>query len=446
MLVSCALLLTQPLYAQLGMGGKPHASAALDVQSTNKAFYPPRLTTTQRNAIADPQPGALVFDTDKGGLYLYDGTNWMLLAFTTPENQLSNQVLSPGILDNFGFSIAIDGNYAVIGASGDDIGMGDDLGTAYIFIRSGSNWSQQATLFAGDATAQDYFGSSVAISGNTVVIGAPGDDSDKGSAYVFVRTNASWSQQTKLTVSAGLANHRFGTSVGISGNYAIVGAPGENKAYIFERVGTNWTAETPFSKPAGSSFGNAVAISGTYAIVGANTSSVGIYAQQGLAYIFERSASTAIWSQTTTLTANDGDHSDYFGSSVAISSSYAVVGASRDEGNNGPSDGSVYVFFKSGAGWSQEARLILPAGEGNGWDYFGSTVAISGQYIIVGAPSDGGGQGIGPGGAYIFFRSSTGWILKRKLIDNFPAYGVGLSGSNFMVGKSGKATFGSIDN
>jgi hypothetical protein len=92
LLFSCALLLTHPLRAQLGMGGKPHASAALDVQSTNKAFYPPRLTTTQRNNIADPQPGALVFDTDKGGLYLYDGTSWMVLAFTTPEFQFTNQV------------------------------------------------------------------------------------------------------------------------------------------------------------------------------------------------------------------------------------------------------------------------------------------------------------------------------------------------------------------
>ena len=231
MLVGCALLLTYPSRAQLGMGGKPHASAALDVQSTNKAFYPPRLTTTQRNNMADPQPGALVFDTDKGGLYLYDGTTWMILAFTTPEGQFTNQVNAGDGLsdDQFGQSVAISGDYAIIGAPGDDIGANANKGSAYIFKRSGTGWSQQAKLTTSEGDASDFFGYSVSIDGDHVVVGAYGDDiglnTNQGAAYLYERSGSSWPIVRKLTGVAG-ANAANGRSVDISGPNFIIGAPG----------------------------------------------------------------------------------------------------------------------------------------------------------------------------------------------------------------------------
>ena len=280
-------LLTLPTYAQIGMGGQPHPSAVLDLKSpdNNKGLLVPRLSTAQRNAIASPAVGLLVFDLDKGTLYLHDGQNWLPLAITSANNLAPiDRLASDGATgDNFGVSVAISGDYALVGATGDDIGANADQGSAYVFIRSGSSWIQQAKLTATDGAANDLFGVSVAISGDYALVGAYGDaigaNSQQGSAYVFVRSGSSWTQQAKLTAADGAAFDYFGISVAISGDYALVGAYlddiGANiqqgSAYVFKRTGTSWSPVRPVidNSPFNTQNGFGVGISnGTFIIGG----------------------------------------------------------------------------------------------------------------------------------------------------------------------------------
>ena len=280
-------LLTLPTYAQIGMGGQPHPSAVLDLKSpaNDKALYPPRLTTIQRKAIANPQPGAFLYDLDQSTFYLFDGANWLPLAFQNPANIMpTTRLASDGAtFDSFGNSVAISGDYALVGAYGDDIGANANQGSAYVFVRSGSSWTQQDKLTATDGAANDYFGNSVAISGDYALVGAYADDiganTAQGSAYVFFRSGSSWTQQQKLTAADGAANDNFGNSVAISGDYALVGAPyddiGANiqqgSAYVFKRTGTGWSPVRPVidNSPANTRNGNGVGISnGTFIIGG----------------------------------------------------------------------------------------------------------------------------------------------------------------------------------
>ena len=261
--------------------------------------------------------------------------------------------------DQFGYSVAVsgDGNTAVIGAYGDDDG-GTNAGSAYVFVRSGSSWTQQAKLTASDGAASDFFGRSVVISGdgNTAVIGADGDDDggiDSGSAYVFTRSGSSWTQQAKLTASDGASSYHFGRSVAVSGdgNTAVIGAigvdEGRGSAYVFVRSGSSWTQQAKLTASDGASedqFGWSVAVSGD-----GNTAVIGSYAdddggdRSGSAYVFSRSGSS--WTQQAKLTASDRAANDYFGWSVAVSGdgNTAVIGSYADDDRGGGS-GSAYIF------------------------------------------------------------------------------------------------------
>ena len=158
-----------------------------------------------------------------------------------------------------------------------------------MFVRSGTAWSQQAELTAADGAANDYFGTSVAISGSTVVVGAPSKNSSTGAAYVFVRSGTAWSQQAELTAADGASGDSFGTSVAISGTTAMVGAPSKDSstgaAYVFARSGTAWPQQaklTAADATAGDQFGYWVGISGPTAVVGAPNRNSGT----GAAYAF----------------------------------------------------------------------------------------------------------------------------------------------------------------
>src|SRR5262249_28291282 len=147
--------------------------------------------------------------------------------------------------DQFGAAVGISGETAVVGAPVDDTAAGPNAGSAYVFVRSGTGWSQQAKLTASDAAAGAIFGLSVAVTGDTVVVGASGDNMLAGSAYVFVRSGTSWSQQAKLTASDAATGDRFGDGVGISGDTVVVGASDAasdaGAAYVFVRRGTRWS-------------------------------------------------------------------------------------------------------------------------------------------------------------------------------------------------------------
>jgi len=224
-------------------------------------------------------------------------------------------------------------------------------------------------ITASDNAANDRFGNSVSISGDYAVVGAIFDDdngNDAGSAYVFKRTGTSWAEEAKLLPSDGAADDRFGVSVSIFGDYAVVGAwnhddngNGSGSAYVFKRTGTTWVEEAKLLASDGAAddaFGVKVSIFGDYAVVGAwkhDDNGNG----SGSAYVFKRTGTS--WAQEAKLLASDGAASDYFGISVFIFGDYAVVGAAFDN-DNGQWSGSAYVYngFTSPVGVESERAGI----------------------------------------------------------------------------------------
>ena len=303
--------------------------------------------------------------------------------------------------DTFGNSVAISGSTAVVGA----FYKNSQAGAAYVFVRSGTAWSQQAKLTASDGFSFDRFGYSVAISGPTVVVGAYGKNSETGAAYVFARSGTAWSQQAKLTASDAQSFDDFGYSVAICGSTVVVGAPAKHRftgaAYVFARSGTAWHQQAKLTASDGKrgSFGNSVAISGPTVVVGAESKNF----FTGAAYVFARSGTA--WRQQARLTASDPAQRSDFGYSVAISGPTVVVGANHLSGSG---TGAAYVFVRSATAWHQQAKLTAPGPATI--DYFGWSVAILGSTAVVGAP----GQ-TSPGAAYVFVLSGTAWSQQAKL-------------------------------
>jgi hypothetical protein len=308
--------------------------------------------------------------------------------------------------DNFGFSVSISGDYAIVGADSED-GAGTNRGAAYVFYRNHGgtdNWGEVTKLTASDAADDDYFGWSVSISGDHAIVGAKSEDGAgtwRGAAYVFSRNQGgtdNWGEVTKLTASDTADNDWFGYSVSISGDYAIVGADSEDgagtdrgAAYVFYRHqgGTdNWGEVTKLTASDAAdydNFGVSVSVSGDYAIVGADLED-GAGTARGAAYVFYRNhGGTDNWGEVTKLTASDTADTDLFGRSVSISGDYAIVGAYGENGA-GADRGAAYVFYRNHGGtdnWGEVTKLTASDTANNDW--FGFSVSISGDYAIVGA-------------------------------------------------------------
>lgn len=343
--------------------------------------------------------------------------------------------------DLFGRSISINGNYAIIGANYDD-DNGDDSGSVYIFHQSGTTWTEQAKLTASDGASGDQFGISVSIDGDYAVVGA-WNNSSSGSAYIFHRSGTTWTEQAKLTASDAYTNDQFGVAVSISGDYAVVGSwldddngTNSGSTYIFLRSGTTWTEQAKLTASDGASddyFGGSVSIKGEYAIIGSyedDDNGTG----SGSAYIFHRSGAT--WTEQQKLIASDGAEEDSFGGSVSIDGDYAVIGAHGDD-DNGDSSGSAYIFHRSGTIWTEQTKLIASDGANN--DVFGLSVSIDGDYTLVGAQWD-NDNGNNSGSAYIFHRNGTTWTELIKLIasdgNSYDLFGsqVSIDGDCIVVG------------
>ena len=323
--------------------------------------------------------------------------------------------------DYMGFSVSLSGETALVGAHRNDAGA-TETGAAYVFVRTGASWSQEAKLTASDAAANDWFGYSVSISGDTALVGARNDDDagyTSGSAYVFVRTGTTWSQEAKLTASDAAAGDEFGWSVSIDGDTALVGATDDDdsgnasgSAYVFVRTGTTWSQEAKLTAPDGAEndeFGWAVSVSGDTAIVGVRYDDDDGGAS-GSAHVFARTGTT--WSQEAKLTASDAAASDQFGISVSIDGDTALVGAYAEDNSNGTDAGSAYVFVRTGTTWSQEAKLT--SSDGASVDMLGMAVSVEGDTALVGAYGDDDG-GSYSGAAYVFTRSGTTWTQQEKL-------------------------------
>jgi hypothetical protein len=327
----------------------------------------------------------------------------------------------------FGYSVSISGDYAIIGSHCDD----STRGSAYVFKRSGSSWSQEAKLVASDGAMGDFFGYSVSINGEYIAIGACEDDSTRGSTYVFVRSGTSWLQEAKLVASDGVGGDYFGFSVSINGNYTIIGAyqddSARGSAYVFKRSGSSWSQEAKLVASDGSTedyFGCSVSIDSDSVIIGA----LGDDLTSGSAYVFKCSGSS--WSQEAKLVASDGSAEDYFSYSVSINGDYAIIGMPQDDSLRG----SVYVFMRSGTSWSEVAKLV--ASDGVSFDYFGGSVSICGDYVVIGALGD----NLVCGSAYVFMRSGTSWSEVAKLVasdgsmDDYFGYSVSVCGDYAIIG------------
>ncbi len=256
--------------------------------------------------------------------------------------------------DSLGWSIGLSGDTAVIGAPHDD-DKGENSGSAYIFTRTGNIWSQQAKLTASDGSEGDVFGISASLSGDTVVIGADLNEEkgfNAGAAYVFTRSGNTWSQQAKLTASDGAEGDIFGVRVALDGNTALISARRDDddtmgvdsgSAYIFTRTGSTWSQQAKLTAPDGTAddrFGRSVTLVGDTAVIGAMFQDEK-GKNSGSAYVFKRFGKK--WKLETQLTADDGAEGDVFGWYVSLSDNTAIISANRDD-DKGENSGSVYIF------------------------------------------------------------------------------------------------------
>jgi hypothetical protein len=377
--------------------------------------------------------------------------------------------------DYFGYSVAISGDTVVVGAWADD-DAGESSGSAYVFERNQDgpdHWGQVRKLAASDGAKDDQFGYSVAVSGDTVVVGAHENDLT-GSVYVFERNYDpihpgtpladNWGEVRKLTASDAMALDYFGWAVAISGDTVVVGAWGDDdaggwsgSAYVFARnydpgdpgtpLADNWGQVrklTASDAAAGDDFGLSVAISGDTVVVGADEDD-----DSGSAYVFERNydpgdPGTPLadnWGEVRKLTAGDAAADDHFGDSVAISGDTVVVGAWAND-DAGESSGSAYLFERNQGGpdgWGQVAKLT--ASDTVAGDEFSESVAISGNMVVIGVPED-DDAGNASGSAYVFARWGAAWVQQQKPTastagDHFGT-SVAVSGDAFIAGAPGR--------
>ncbi|MEQ8624908.1 MAG: T9SS type A sorting domain-containing protein [Vicingaceae bacterium] len=383
--------------------------------------------------------------------------------------------------DYFGYSVAISGDFAIVGAYAEDedtIG-GNTLssaGSAYIFKNIAGTWTEVQKLVASDRGARDYFGSSVAISGDVAIVGAFTEDedttggntfADAGAAYIFKNSAGTWTEVQKLVASDRGASDLFGNSVAISGSYAIVSAYTEDEdttggntlidagsAYIFKDSAGIWLEVQKLvasDRGVGDLFGQSVAISGDYAIVGAaqeddDTAGVNTLTSAGSAYIFKNNAGT--WSEVQKIVASDRGAGDAFGFSVAISGGVAVVGAPYEDHDTLGGDslnraGSAYIFKNNAGTWSEVQKIL--ASDRRAGDEFGWSVAISGDVAIIGAYKEdhdttGGGPLSSAGSAYLFKNNAGTWKEEQKLVasdrgaNDYFGYSVAISGDVAIIG------------
>jgi len=382
------------------------------------------------------------------------------LSLTVTANWTQRQKITStprGVGAQFGNAVAIGGNTMVVGARFDGT-TASQAGAAYVYVLGGNTWTQQAVLLAPDGAVADKFGYSVAISENTIVVGAYNDDSplsNAGSAYVFVRSGTVWTFQQKLTASDATADDQFGVSVAIVGETAFVGAnfsdqPSNSEAgavYRYTRTGTVW-AQVQKLIPAGGvilgdHFGESLAASGNKLAVGSPGADIPFTAA-GSVYVFV-DVGGGILAQQDKISIPTGANGDSFGFSVAIEGNTLVAGATQYTPIVAqPAYGAAYVYEFNGSSWISQGRLT--ASDGASVDRFGYSVAVSNNVVAVGAREDDTTAG-GPdaGSAYIFTRSGSVWTEQQKLAPTDPFNGdrfggsVALSFDNLIVGAAEKA-------
>ena len=336
--------------------------------------------------------------------------------------------------DILGVSVSISGSEVVVGAPGDDHAGGTNAGAVYIYRNTGGFWTQVQKLVASDAAAGDDFGTDVAIFRDRIIVGAPGDDvgiaTDRGSAYVFIKTGSTWAQEAKLSPPDGATGDAFGRSVSLrspSTTLVAVGAPLDDNTgpsgttggtdagsvYVYSFTGfpnSSWTFVEKIMASDGignDGFGTDVCIQSTTLLAGAPRVTTNLGLDAGAGYVFTSNASGTTWSQQVKLVASDGGLNHKLGSTVSLSGETAVLGAPY-EGPNPSSDvGAVYFFDRSAGIWSEGQKFRGPAIDSR----FGSAIDISGNTAVVGCP-----EYTFRRGTYFFFRREGGvWTYEATV-------------------------------
>lgn len=386
--------------------------------------------------------------------------------------------------DALGMSAAISGNTAAVAARF-EAGAANALansGAVYVFVRNGTTWTQQAYLRAPNADAQDLFGSSVAIHGDTLAVGATGEDGSvaikdplnndalsSGAVYTYKRTGSTWTFQQRIKAPNAQAFDLFGISVGLNENFLFVGASGESNStnsidtddngamgtgavYVFSEDSVGWNFHSYLKASTTDTadfFGESLAVSGNTLVVGATSD-----ANKGSCAVFVYDGSA--WDEEAVLTGSTTLLNDLFGTAVAVSGDTIVVGAPSEDSNvNGmvvdgnQEIGAAYVFTRSAGVWTEQA--VLKASNAGVGDEFGYAVAISGDLIAVGArleDSDGSGADNAlakdSGAVYLYRRNGTTWtqraLLKSSSVQEFGNFGrsVAMDGGMVLVGAMGE--------
>lgn len=352
--------------------------------------------------------------------------------------------------DVFGVHVAIDGDTIVIGASSDD-DLASNAGAAYVFERGPSGWFESIQLFASDGTAVDLFGDALDISGNTIAVSAIAEDGatvDTGAVYVFDRGISGWIEEAKLTADDLAPVSNLGISIAIDGDVIVAGACGDNplgaksgSAVVFARSASVWSRETKLTASDGNSgdqFGCELALHGDLAVVGARLAD-GVVSGAGAAYVFRRNGGS--WTEEEKLVAPDGVSGDEFGSSLAIDGERILVGSRNDNGH-----GSAYIFRDIDGEWLLEERVEAAAPSSDALFGFQKAAFIADGLAVVGAPFR---ADLGPrtGSVHLFTRDEAGWSEKEFLTPSDPSafakFGaaVDLSSTTLVVGSSEKNNF-----
>lgn len=348
-------------------------------------------------------------------------------ALAQTDVELAKLVASDGDdLDAFGSAVAIDAETAVLGAKWDS-SITHRNGAAYVFEWDGVDWVEQQKLVASDASSGfgAEFGSAVAISADTIVIGAHLDDLPNGAAYVFERTGGAWVERQKILAPPGSMPNGFGFAVAVDGDRIVASCPGcddpglgagsaSGTVGVFARSAGTWTFESllvPDDLAPGDLLGASVAIDGDRVVVGAIAHTETALGSIGAAYVFQRTGGG--WRQQTQLVPTSTPELTQTFGYVDVDGDVVVVGDPFGEGA-APGSGAAYVFERTGAGWVEVDRLL--ASDGNVADEFGGSVAVDRNSIVVGASHDDLQPFLNAGSAYHFVRDGSFWSERSKLV------------------------------
>jgi len=365
----------------------------------------------------------------------------------------------------FGNVVAVDGDTMVVGARHDSVTIGVDsiyyAGAVYVYVLEDGVWILQARLRASDAQAYALFGSSVDIHGETLIVGAVGNDSidendedapDMGAVYVFTRNGGQWTQDTKIEPEDGIEGDNFGNAVAIVGDRIVVAASAKDigqiidtgKVYSYYRSGTKWLqSQSVTLAPLAiqSFFGSSLDYDGQRLVVGAQAVS-----DSGAVYVYYRVGST--WENEAVIESMVDREGDNFGTSVSIDGQTIVVGAPFSNPNIGgrtvTNAGAAYVYHRRGNIWDQEAMLVLD--NASAFDHFGQSVSIDDTMLVVGASEQDYYTILRTGSAHVYERKAGEWEMQTSIISGEPymnadfGASVAIDDELIVVGEPGTST------